>query len=362
MGAGSIFRARAGMKLADLNIAGRPIGPAHPPFVIAEMSGNHNGDLDRALAIMEAAKNAGADAVKLQTYTADTITIDHDGPEFRIKGGPWDGRRLYDLYQEAHTPWDWHEALFDKGRELGLIVFSSPFDKTAVDFLEKLDCPAYKVASFEAVDLPLIARASATGKPLIVSTGMANREEIDAAVCGARENGAGGLALLHCVSAYPALPEEANLRTIPHLMSSFETVVGLSDHTPGIGVAVASVAFGACLIEKHFTLSRDDGGPDAAFSLEPPELKALTRECRAAWEALGDVCYERTPGEKGNVLFRRSLYVVKDIEQGEEFTEKNIRSIRPCHGLPPKHYGEILGRKAKHALARGVALQWPDIE
>ncbi|MEE1562657.1 MAG: N-acetylneuraminate synthase family protein, partial [Alphaproteobacteria bacterium] len=233
---------------------------------------------------------------------------------------------------------------------------------TAVDFLEKLDCPAYKVASFEAVDLPLIARASATGKPLIISTGVANREEIDAAVCGARENGAGGLALLHCVSAYPALPEEANLRTIPHLMSSFETVVGLSDHTPGIGVAVASVAFGACLIEKHFTLSRDDGGPDAAFSLEPPELKALTRECRAAWEALGDVCYERTPGEKGNVLFRRSLYVVKDIEQGEEFTEKNIRSIRPCHGLPPKHYGEILGRKAKHALARGVALQWPDIE
>ena len=350
------------MKLADLNIAGRPIGPAHSPFVIAEMSGNHNGDLDRALAIMEAAKNAGADAVKLQTYTADTITIDHDGPEFRIKGGPWDGRRLYDLYQEAHTPWDWHEALFDKGRELGLIVFSSPFDETAVDFLEKLDCPAYKIASFEAVDLPLITRTAVTGKPLIISTGMANRQEIDAAVRSARENGGGGLALLHCVSAYPALPEEANLRTIPHMMANFEVAVGLSDHTPGIGVAVASVALGACLIEKHFTLSRDDGGLDAMFSLEPPELRALTRECRAAWEALGNVCYERTPGEKDNAFFRRSLYVVKDIAQGEAFTEENIRSIRPGHGLPPKHYGEVLGRKAKSALARGTALQWPDIE
>jgi len=350
------------MKTHTLSISGRTIGPGHPPFVVAEMSGNHNGDLDRALAIMEAAKDAGADAVKLQTYTADTITIDHDSPEFLIKGGPWDGRRLYDLYQEAHTPWDWHEALFDKGRELGLIVFSSPFDETAVGFLEKLDCPAYKIASFEAVDLPLIACAAATGKPVIISTGMANQQEIDAAVCGARKNGAGGLALLHCVSAYPALPEEANLRTIPHMMANFEVAVGLSDHTPGIGVAVASVALGACFIEKHFTLSRDDGGPDAAFSLEPPGLETLTRECHAAWEALGDVCYERTPGEKSNALLRRSLYVVKDIAQGEAFTEENIRSIRPGHGLPPKHYGEILGRKAKHALARGAALQWPDIE
>ena len=350
------------MKLADLNIAGRPIGPAHPPFVIAEMSGNHNGDLDRALAIMEAAKDAGADAVKLQTYTANTITLDHDGPEFRIKGGPWDGRRLYDLYQEAHTPWDWHGALFDKGRELGLVVFSSPFDETAVTFLEELNCPAYKIASFEAVDLPLIARTAATGKPLIISTGMADRQEIDEAVHGARENGVGGLALLHCVSAYPAAPEEANLRTIPDLAATFDVVVGLSDHTPGIGVAVASVALGACFIEKHFTLSRDDGGPDAAFSLEPQELEALTRECRAAWEALGNVCYERTAGEKGNVLLRRSLYVVKDIAQGEAFTEENIRSIRPGHGLSPKHYEEILGRKAKGALTRGTALQWSDIE
>ena len=350
------------MTPVSLNIGGHLIGPGYLPFVVAEMSGNHNGDLDRALAIMEAAKKAGADAVKLQTYTADTITIDHDGPEFLIKGGPWDGRRLYDLYQEAHTPWDWHEALFDKGRELGLIVFSSPFDETAVDFLEKLDCPAYKIASFEVVDLPLIARAAATGKPLIISTGMANRQEIDAAVRGARENGGGGLALLHCVSAYPALPEEANLRTISHMMANFDVAVGLSDHTPGIGVAVASVALGACFIEKHVTISRDDGGPDAAFSLEPPELDALTRECRAAWEALGNVCYERTPGEKGNALLRRSLYVVKDIAQGEAFTGENIRSIRPGHGLPPKHYGEILGRKAKCALARGTALQWPDIE
>ncbi len=350
------------MKLEALNIGGHPIGPSHPPFVVAEMSGNHNGDLGRALAIMEAAKDAGADAVKLQTYTADTITIDHDGPEFRIKGGPWDGRRLYDLYQEAHTPWDWHQALFDKGRELELIVFSSPFDATAVDFLEGLDCPAYKIASFEAVDLPLVACAAATGKPVIISTGMANRQEIDAAARSARENGGGGLALLHCVSAYPALPEEANLRTIPHMISSFEVAVGLSDHTPGIGVSVASVALGACFIEKHFTLSRDDGGVDAAFSLEPREFEALTRECRAAWEALGNVCYERTSGEKENVLFRRSLYVVMDIAQGEAFTEENIRSIRPGHGLPPKHYEEILGSKAKRALARGEALQWPDIE
>ncbi|MDP6781890.1 MAG: pseudaminic acid synthase [Alphaproteobacteria bacterium] len=345
-----------------IEIAGRQIGPSHPPFVVAEMSGNHNGDLKRALAIMEAAKDAGADAVKLQTYTADTITIDHDGPEFRIEGGPWDGRGLYDLYRGVHTPWDWHETLFDKGRDLGLIVFSSPFDKTAVDFLETLDCPAYKIASFEAVDLPLVACAAATGKPLIISTGMANEEEIGEAVATARENGAGGLVLLHCVSAYPAMPEEANLRTIPDMMSSFETIVGLSDHTPGLGVSIASVALGACFIEKHVTLSRDDGGPDAAFSLEPQELAALTRECRAAWEALGDVCYERTAGEKWNVLFRRSLYVVKDIAKGEAFTEENIRSIRPGHGLPPKHHTEILGHKAKRSLARGEALQWPDIE
>jgi len=350
------------MKPSMLSINGHSIGPGHPPYIIAEMSGNHNGDLGRAFEIMVAAKEAGADAIKLQTYTADTITIDHDGPGFKIKGGPWDGRTLYDLYEEAHTPWDWHEKLFEKGRELGIAVFSSPFDATAIDFLEGLNCPAYKIASFEIVDLPLIARVAATGKPLILSTGMADKEEIAEAVNTARDAGCGELALLHCVSAYPATPQEANLHTIGDLAESFGAVVGLSDHTPGVAVSVAAIALGACIIEKHLTLDRSDGGPDAGFSLEPDELSGLVKGCRAGFDALGEVSYARTNGEEGNANFRRSLYVVRDIAAGEILSGDSVKSIRPGQGMAPKHYEAVLGRRAKHAIRRGTPLNWSDIE
>jgi pseudaminic acid synthase len=344
--------------VTEIEIAGRPIGPRHPPFVIAEMSGNHNGDLGRAVALMEAAKNAGADAIKLQTYTPDTMTIDHNGSDFRITGGLWDGYSLYDLYKEAQTPWDWHRHLFAKGRELGLIVFSTPFDETAVELLENLDAPAFKIASFEALDHALIQRAARTRKPLIISTGMASLEEIGEAVNAAREAGARDMVLLHCTSAYPAPAAEMHLRTLPDLARKFDVLSGLSDHTLGTAVSVAAVALGASVIEKHFTLRRDDGGPDAAFSLEPAELRQLVRDVRIAWEALGSVNYERKPSEIANLAFRRSLYVVQDIAAGEALTHHNVRAIRPGHGLAPKYLGEVIGRFANSDLAKGTALQW----
>lgn len=347
---------------AEITIAGRRIGGSQPPLIVAELSGNHNGSLDRALALIDAAKAAGADAVKLQTYTADTITLDHPGPEFRIAGGPWDGRSLYELYQEAHTPWDWHKAMFERARAHGLLIFSAPFDPTAVDFLETLDCPAYKIASFELVDLPLIRKAAATGKPLIMSTGMANLAEIEEAVAAAREAGGGELVLLHCISSYPAPDEDSNLLTLPDLKDSFSVPVGLSDHTLGTAVAVAAVALGACLVEKHMTLARSDGGPDSTFSMEPGEFAALTADCRAAHAALGRVHYDLKGSEAGNIQFRRSLYFVADLAAGDRIEARHVRSIRPGVGLPPKFLERVLGRQATRAVSRGTPVTWDVIE
>jgi pseudaminic acid synthase len=346
----------------EISIAGRRIGPDHPPYVICELSGNHNGELARALRMMEAAKATGADAVKLQTYTADTITLDHDGDQFRIKGGLWDGQRLYDLYQEASTPWAWHEALFAKGRELGITVFSSPFDKTAVDLLEGLGAPAYKVASFEVVDLPLVEYIASKRKPMIISTGLANLGEIQEVINTARKGGADGLVVLHCISAYPAPMEDANLRTIPNLAETFGVISGLSDHTMGTAASVTAVALGGSVIEKHFTLARADGGPDSAFSLEPAEFTRLVEDCKSAWAALGRIRYDLKGSEAGNIVYRRSLYVTADVRAGETLTEANVRSIRPGYGLAPKHLPQLLGRRAARDLARGEPFAWSMVE
>ncbi|WP_429034315.1 pseudaminic acid synthase [Aeromonas veronii] len=340
----------------------RPINQEQAPYVIAELSANHNGNLDRALAIMTAAKAAGASAVKLQTYRPGTITLKSDRPEFQIHGGLWDGHCLYDLYEWAHTPWEWHQALFAKGRELELTVFSSPFDFSAVDLLESLDCPAYKIASFELVDLPLIRYAAQTGKPLIMSTGMANEAEIAAAVEMALKHGNGQLALLHCVSGYPAPAAEYNLRTIPMLRQRFGIEVGLSDHTLGSATAIAATALGATLLEKHFTLARADGGPDCAFSMEPAELTELVASVNTAHAALGVADYQLTASEQGNRAFRRSLYLVKEMVAGEVLTAEHIKSVRPALGLPPADYDRLIGKRVNRSLSANQPLSWEWID
>ena len=341
--------------MTDLTIAGRPIGRGHPPYVIAELSANHNGDLAQALRIIDAAQEAGADAVKIQTYRPDTITLKSDAPEFRITEGLWAGRTLYDLYEWAHTPWEWHEALFAHAASRGITLFSSPFDPTAVELLEGLGAPAYKIASFEAVDLPLIRTVAATGKPMIISTGMADLEEITEAVAAAREGGCRELALLHCVSGYPAPASDYNLATLADMAARLEVPVGLSDHTLDNTTAIASVALGAAVIEKHMTLDRAGGGPDDSFSLEPAEFTALCRDARTAWEAVGAVDYGRKSSETANVKFRRSLYFVTDMKAGAVITAESVRSVRPGYGLAPKHLDRVVGRR----LARDVAAATP---
>lgn len=344
-----------------LEIAGRPIGADAPPFIIAEMSGNHNQSLERALAIVDAAASAGAHALKIQTYTADTMTLDITEGEFSIadSNSLWQGKSLYTLYQEAQTPWEWHSPIFERARSQGMIPFSTPFDESAVDFLESLDVPCYKIASFEMTDLPLIRKAAATGKPLIISTGMATAAEIDETVRTARSEGCQDMILLKCTSNYPASPENTNLNTIPHLRQLTGCEVGLSDHTMGIGASVAAVALGATVIEKHFTLARADGGVDSAFSLEPAELKSLVQETERAWQALGQVRYgASSAAEQKSLAFRRSLYAVRDICAGEALTPNNVRAIRPGFGLPPKHLEALFKRRAKNTIARGTPLSW----
>ncbi|MCG6157321.1 pseudaminic acid synthase [Rubinisphaera margarita] len=327
-------------------------------LIIAELSANHNHSYERAVELVQAAKAAGADAVKLQTYTADTITVKSDRPEFLIHGGLWDGRQLHDLYQEAYTPWEWQPKLKEVAESLGMPLFSTPFDHTAVDFLEAMDVPAYKIASFELVDIPLIRRVAATGKPLIMSTGMASIDEIDDAVTAARDAGAKEIALLKCTSAYPALPEDANLLTIPNLATRFGVIPGLSDHTLGTTVPIAAVTLGARVIEKHFTLARSDGGPDGAFSLEPAEFREMVDAVRIAEKALGEVSYRRSAAEEGSLKFRRSLYVVKDVKAGETITTQNVRSIRPADGLSPKHWDTVMGRTLSVDVPANTPLDW----
>lgn len=341
-----------------MNIQGREIGPEHPPYVVAEISANHNGRLENALALVRAARDNGADAVKLQTYRADTITMRSDAPEFTIQDGLWRGRTLYDLYEEASLPWEWHARLFEEARNVGITIFSSPFDHTAVDLLESLGAPAFKIASFELVDLPLIRRCAETGKPLIMSTGLANELEIGEAVNCASTAGASEIVLLHCVSGYPTPASEYSLRTIPDMRSRFGYNVGLSDHTLDNVTAIAAVALGAVLIEKHFTLDRSGGGADDSFSIEPADLKRLCVDARIAWECSGDIRYSLASSEVGNVKFRRSLYFVRDVREGEVVERDAVRSIRPGYGLPPKYLDDIVGRRAKQGIAAGTPVSW----
>ena len=339
-----------------IEIQGTRIGPDYEPYIIAELSANHNGDINAAFKIIESAKIAGAHAVKLQTYRPDTITIDCDSDDFRIEGGLWSGKTLYELYDWAHTPWDWHQALFDKAKEVGITIFSSPFDSTAVDLLEGLNAPAYKIASFELIDLALIARVARTGKPMIMSTGMADQDEIREAIDTAKDNGCNEMVILHCVSGYPAPADQYNLKTISDLSQRFDVLSGLSDHTIDNATAIAAVALGACLIEKHVTLDRQAGGPDDSFSIEPDELAKLCRDAKTAWQAIGTVNYDRTEAEKGNVKFRRSLYFVKEAKAGDEITGDIIKSIRPGFGLPPKYLPELLGKVLLKDVVVGQAV------
>ena len=341
-----------------IRINSREIGPGHPTYIIAEMSANHSQDFAQAVKILETARQAGADGVKLQTYTPDTLTIDCNNEYFRIKETLWEGKTLYDLYNEAYMPWEWQPKLKEIADSLGLDLFSTPFDSTAVDFLEDMGVPAYKVASFELIDLPLLRRVAATGKPVILSTGMASLAEIDEAVQGIRQAGGKDLALLKCTSAYPAPIEEANLRTLPHLSQAFDVPVGLSDHTIGLVTPVAAVALGACIVEKHFTLSRSMSGPDSAFSMEPEEFRTMVNAIRETEKALGKISYETTENEKSSRVFRRSLFVVKDMQKGEEFTERNVRSIRPGYGLHTRYLEEVLGRRAAKEVPKGTPLDW----
>lgn len=346
----------------DISIAGRKIGLQFPPYVIAEMSANHNGNLESALRIIDEAKEAGADAVKIQTYRANTITLASDRPDFQIKDGIWAGRSLYELYEWAHTPWEWHSTLFEYARKIGITLFSSPFDATAVDLLEKLGAPAYKIASFEAIDLPLIRYVARTGKPMIISTGMSNVQEIQEAIDTAREGGCQDIAILRCVSGYPAPASDYNLHTLTDMLRRFALITGLSDHTLDNTTAIASVALGASIIEKHFTLDRKGGGPDDSFSLESPELRELCKNARTAWEAMGSVNYSRKSSEVGNVKFRRSLYFVKPLKAGDHIPEDAVRSVRPGFGLAPKHLDEIIGAVLKVDVDFGIAVSWDLLE
>lgn len=343
-----------------MKVADKYIGKNAPPFLIAEMSGNHNQSLDRALAIVDAVASTGAHALKLQTYTADTMTLDLTEGEFSIKDTKslWKGQTMYSLYQKAHTPWEWHKPIMERANRHGLICFSTPFDETAVDFLEELNVPCYKIASFENIDLPLIRKVARTSKPMIISTGMATIAELDEAIRTARENGCREIVLLKCTSTYPANPENTNISTIPHMQQLFNCEVGISDHTLGIGVAIAGVALGATVIEKHFTLSRADGGVDAIFSMEPPEMKALVTESRRAWQALGQITYGPTEAEEEATLRRRSLYIAEDMQGGDILTSKNMRSIRPGQGLAPKYYDILIGKKVSKSIRKGTPVSW----
>jgi N-acetylneuraminate synthase len=346
----------------NFKIGGRSIGPGCPPYIIAELSANHNGSLKRACETIDAAKLAGADAIKLQTYTADTMTIDCSRPDFIIKGGLWDGYKLYDLYKWAETPFEWHDALFEYARKIGITIFSTPFDESSVDLLEKLNAPAYKVASFELLDLSLIRYIAKTGKPIIISTGMASEAEIEEALNAAKSSGCVEIVLLHCISEYPAPIERANVRQVINLREKFNVLAGLSDHTKGIAASISAIALGACMIEKHFTLSRDDGGPDSEFSLNPVEFQSLCINAKDSWLALGDIHSKRDMVDEKNKIFRRSLYIVEDMKAGDILTPQNLRRIRPGHGLSPKYYDSLLGKRVRLDVLRGTPLAFSHLE